>query len=151
MSAEADLIHEPSDWVPPDGISAGGVVALTDGIDRAVEAGAFERLDETGVDAWLAGDGLRVVLFAGPAKRQRDAHDVAIALRELLKTYAGEARAAVFAADVEAAQMGRFRVAISPSLALCVGGAVVEVVPGVRDWADYAAVFRRYLGAPKHG
>ncbi|MEM1412810.1 MAG: hypothetical protein AAGH19_10680 [Pseudomonadota bacterium] len=128
-----------------------GVVARTTGIELAVEAGAFERLSVDDIDRWLAGPGLRIVLFAGPPKRQRDAHDVAIALRELLRSWPGQASAAVLEPEAEADQMKRFRVSMAPSLALCAGGAVVEVVPGVRDWADYAAVFRRYLGAASHG
>ena len=156
MSVQADLPPTLNGSSNPTGAAAAGlagtgVVARTDGIEDAVASGAFERLASADVDAWLDGPGVRVLLFAGPAKRRRDAHDVAIALRELLRSYPGQASAAVFEAEEEAGQMQRFRVTSAPSLALCAGGAVLEVVPGVRDWADYAAVFRRYLGDVARG
>jgi hypothetical protein len=36
----------------------------------------------------------------------------------------------------------------SPSLALVHEGVTLEVIPGVRDWADYARALQRYLGNP---
>ncbi len=127
-----------------------GVIASTNGVDDCIESGAFSQLCESQLDEWLEQPGLRVLLFVGPPKRRRDAHDVAIALRELIRSYAKTSAAAVLASDQEDQQLSRFRINATPSLALCVRGDVVEVVPGVRDWADYAAIFRRYLGDPRH-
>lgn len=156
MSVQADLPPTLNGSSNPTGAAAAGltgtgVIARTDGIEDAVASGAFERLAAVDIDEWLDRPGLRVLLFAGPPKRRRDAHDVAIALRELMRSYPEQASAAVFEAEAEAGQMQRFRVTSAPSLALCAAGAVLEVVPGVRDWADYAAVFRRYLGDATHG
>ncbi len=127
-----------------------GVIASTNGVKDCIESGAFSQLRESQLDAWLAEPGLRVLLFVGPPKRRRDAHDVAIALRELVRTHATSSAAAVLEPEQEDALLTRFRISATPSLALCVGGEVVEVVPGVRDWAEYAAIFRRYLGDPQH-
>ena len=43
----------------------------------------------------------------------------------------------------------RFRVLVTPSLVLLLAGATLEVIPRVRDWSDYTAAFRRYLGSPR--
>jgi hydrogenase-1 operon protein HyaE len=91
-----------------------------------------------------------VLFFAGSNSRRNDAHDVAVALREVLKDYRDEVAAALVTRD-EAELQPRFRVSVLPSLVLVVGGEILEVLPRVRDWADYIQAFQRYLGAPQRG
>lgn len=117
-------------------------IAITDMLER----GVLQIVDTTSVDNFLAGPGLRVVFFAGPGNQHGDSHDVAVALREVLKEYKNGVSAALVERADEAPLQPRFRVLKLPSLALCVGGETLEVIPGVRDWGDYIRAFRRYLG-----
>jgi Hydrogenase-1 expression protein HyaE len=117
-------------------------IAIADMLER----GVLQTVDSANVDSFLAGPGLRVVFFAGPGNQHGDSHDVAVALREVLKEYKDGLSAALVAAAHEAKLQSRFRVLTLPSLALCVGGDTLEVIPGVRDWSDYSRAFRRYLG-----
>ena len=118
-------------------------------IDEMVAGGAIAAVDAGHLDDFLAAPGLRALLFCGAHTHSRETHDVAVALRELLKDYAGDIRAGVVAAGDDPALHARFRVLVTPSLVLVLGGEILEVLPGVRDWADYSATFQRYLGAPR--
>lgn len=113
-----------------------------------LESGLLQRVDAAGLEAFLAGDELRVLFFTGGASQRTDSHDVAVALREILKDYRGSVVAGVVDPADEAALQPRFRVLVAPSLALVHAGATLEVIPRVRDWRDYTAAFRRYLGSP---
>jgi len=118
-------------------------IAITDMLER----GALQRVDAGSVDAFLECEGLQVLFFAGSKSQRGDAHDVAVALREVLKDYAGQISAALVAAPDEAQLQPRFRVLALPSLVLLLGGEILEVIPRVKDWSDYVRAFRRYLGA----
>ncbi len=110
--------------------------------------GLLEEVNAGNIAGFIAGDGLRVLFFAGPHNQRSDAHDVAVALREVLKDYRGRVTAGLVAAD-EAALQPRFRVLVLPSLVLLIQGEVLEILPRVRDWSDYVEAFQRYLGAPR--
>ncbi len=118
-------------------------------VDALTASGAVTAVSAEDLGRYLEAPGLVVLFFAGGAKRQRESHDVAVALRELLKDHAGQVRAALVEDDADL--KGRYRVVVEPSLVFVLDGTVLEVVPGIRDWADYAAVFRRYLGEPVRG
>lgn len=111
-----------------------------------LERGVLQTVDAAGVDQFLDQPGLRVLFFAGSGNRHGDSHDVAVALREVLKEYGNGLGAALVDRDDEALLQPRFRVLKIPSLVLCVGGEAMEVIPGVRDWGDYIRSFRGYLG-----
>ncbi len=114
--------------------------------DQMVEQGLLEEIDTELLSGFLAGEGLRVLFFSGPSSVRREAHDTAVALRELLRDYAGQCRAARFSPDTESSQLEAFRVSATPCLVFLAAGEVLEVMPRVRDWVDYAEAFRRYLG-----
>ena len=59
-------------------------------------------VDADSIEAFLAGDGLRLLFFAGPRSVRRESHDVAVALRELLRSYGAAVRAALIDAEAEA-------------------------------------------------
>ena len=119
-------------------------IAITDMLDT----GLLQSVRADTIDDFLAAEGLGVVFFAGGSKQRSDAHDVAGALREILKDYRGQLRAALVDESDSAELQPRFRVLVAPSLALVNGGETLEVIPRVRDWADYARAFKRYLGNP---
>ena len=117
-------------------------IAISDMLER----GVLQTVDAANVERFLAGTGLKVLFFAGPGNQHGDSHDVAVALRELLKEYSGEVGAALVESRDEATLQPRFRVLVLPSLALCIDGESLEIIPGVRDWGDYIRAFRCYLG-----
>ncbi len=118
--------------------------AITDMLER----GILQELDAEALEAFVAADGLNLLFFSGGQRRAREAHDVAVALREVMREYPGMVQAAILDADLEASQQERFRVLTPPSLVFIAAGSTLEVIPGVRDWADYAGAFHRYLGEP---
>jgi len=113
-----------------------------------LERGLIRPVGADGLEDFLDADGLCVLFFTGGKSRRGDAHDVAVALREIIRDYRGAVRAGLLDPEDEAGLQSRFRVLVSPSLVLVHGGATLEVIPGVRDWADYARAFQRYLGNP---
>ena len=127
--------------------SAGGSVVTSAVLSDLLDQGLLQPVDTASVDSFLAGQGLRVLFFPGGNSHRRDAHDVAVALREVLKDYRGSVEAGLVSGD-EAELQPRFRVLVLPSLVLLLGGEILELVPRVRDWADYVQVFQRYLGSP---
>ena len=117
-------------------------------IGDMLERGLLTRLGAGDIEDFLSGEGLRVLLFPGGRSQRADAHDVAVALREILRDYRGGLAAGLVAeADQEQLQ-ARFRVLALPSLVLVLDGDTLEVIPRVRDWSDYVRAVRRYLGAP---
>lgn len=122
-------------------------IAICDMLERCM----LRRIDDKSIDAFLEKDGLQVLFFPGGRSQRGEAHDVAVALREILKDYSGQVTAAlVESADGDSTQQ-RFRVLALPSLVLLVGGEVLEVIPRVKDWGDYVKAFRRYLGSAGGG
>lgn len=111
-----------------------------------VEEGVLQDVNADSVSDFLAGEGLRVLFFSGPNAVRREAHDVAVALRELLKQYQEAVIAGHVDDEATALLQERFRVTATPCLVFVVNGEVIEVMPRVRDWAEYAAAFARYLG-----
>ena len=80
---------------------------------------------------------LPVLLFAGDPVRWPEAADVAVVLPELVEAFQGRLQGAVIAADAELALAPRFNVQVYPSLALCRGGKVLDVIPKIKDWSVY--------------
>ena len=80
------------------------------------------------IDALVESPGLVVLFFTCGGSHHRETHDVAVALREILKAYPGKLRAA--RVEAEQSLKDRFRVLTAPSLVFCVGGQVQEVLPG---------------------
>ncbi len=118
-------------------------------ITAMLEQGQLSELDETALPTFIDDEGLAVLLFTGGPKRVREAHDVAVALREVLRDYPGVVRAAVLPPEVEKDHQEQFRVITPPSLVFISATKTLEVLQGVRDWADYTRAFQRYLGAPQ--
>jgi hypothetical protein len=117
-------------------------------VDQMIGEGLIAALDPGDLEAFLDGEGLRLVFVPGPASMRREAHDVAVALRELLREHGAALAAAVVDGEGDEALRQRCRVSATPCLSFAVGGEVIEALPRVRDWADYSAAFQRYLGSP---
>ena len=130
---------------PPE-LAANGVLARFDALEQMLAAGQLTQVSAATLDRFLAGSGLRLLMFSGLPKRSSEAQDVAVALRELIAEH--QLPAALIDPADEADLKERFRVVVVPSLVLVVDGAPLEVVPGVRDWVDYQRALGTYLGQP---
>lgn len=118
-------------------------------VDSLRDGDLAEALTRDNIDAWLDGaSGLSVVLFAGVSKGRAEGHDAAVALRECKRTYGDAFQLGVATDADEAKLMNRFRAVVLPSVVFIVGGDVAQVMPRLRDWAEYDEAFRSYLGAP---
>ena len=117
-------------------------------INDMLDSGQLQPINTGNIADFLAGKSLGVLFFAGGKKQRSDAHDVAVALREILKDYPGQVRAGLVSEDASAELQPQFRVLVAPSLVLLHSGETLEVIPRVRDWADYSRAFQRYLGNP---
>ena len=124
------------------------MIAETDSIaiNDMLDTGLLTALDAASVDAFTAQERPQVLFFSGPKAVRREAHDVAVALREVLRDYSGGVHGGLVRDEEAKALSERFRVSATPSLVLLYGNDVLEVLPRVRDWADYAAAFQRYFG-----
>ena len=122
---------------------------MSPAITAMLEQGQLSELDAAALPTFVDDRGLAVLLFTGGPKRVREAHDVAVALREVLRDYPEVVRAAIMQPELEKDYQQQFRVITPPSLVFISGGKTLEVLPGVRDWADYTRAFQRYLGAPQ--
>lgn len=117
-------------------------------VDQMLEQGLLEALDEGALERFVAAEGLGVLLLGDFENPHGEGHDVAVALRELLREHAGRVRGGLVLTPKDRAVQQRLRVSVLPSLVFVTGGEVLEVVPRVRDWAEYTVAFGRYLGAP---
>jgi len=104
---------------------------------------ALPTLEVADVDAFLAAaetaGAVPVLLFAGDVLRWPEAADVAVVLPELIEAFQGRLQGAVIAPRAETELAPRFNVQVYPSLVLCRGGEVVEVIPKIKDWSVYVA------------
>jgi len=119
-------------------------------IKQMLEAGTLTRLDPSTVDAFVEAPHPHLLFFPGPKSVKREAHDVAVALRELLLDYTGVIDAGLIPDESAGNLPQHYRAKATPCLVLMSGPEILEVLPRVRDWSDYAAAFHRYLGpAPR--
>jgi hydrogenase-1 operon protein HyaE len=106
-------------------------------------------VDAGSIDAFLApaaGEPSHALLFfTGDPAQRGESNDVAVILPELLAAFPGCLRAAVVARAAEEALKPRFHVHVVPSLVVTRGGALLGVMPRIRDWSEYLATLRTLL------
>lgn len=117
-------------------------------VDQMLEQGVLEAVEGDALERFVAAEGLGVLLLGDFDNPHGEGHDVAVALREMLREHAGQVRGGLVVAPKDRATQQRLRVSVLPSLVFVTGGEVLEVLPRVRDWAEYTVAFGRYLGAP---
>ena len=115
-----------------------------------IDAGAPHVEEETVLDELLRAPKVLALLFVDGRRHRRECHDVAVALRECLKSYPSTLQAGIVPEATTALDV-RCRVVSRPTLVLMHAGEVIEVICGVRDWSDYAVALGRYLGEPERG
>jgi hydrogenase-1 operon protein HyaE len=97
----------------------------------------FSSVDETSLDAFLAGCAEAVLFFPGDSERLVESNDVAVILPELLKRFGGRLTPAVIAKASERALQRRFCFNAFPALVFLRGGGYLGAVTRVLDWQDY--------------
>ncbi|GAP38820.1 hydrogenase [Piscinibacter sakaiensis] len=142
MSAPAELAEYISTVKPP---AADAVHPL---LQRLVDAFGAAWVDAGNVDAWIAGGGDRVLLFAGDPVRFPEGLDVAVVLPELQACYPGRFVIGVARRPGDEALARRFGSQRWPSLMFFRDGQYVTVLPGMHDWTDFVAEVGRALALP---
>ena len=107
-------------------------------------------VDESSLDAWIAGAGDRVLLLAGDPVRFPEGLDVAVVLPEIRRALPGPACFAMglvrrSAEEAVARRLGSQR---WPALVFTRDGRYVTTLPGMHDWADFLARVQEALALP---
>lgn len=96
-------------------------------------------LDADSAEAYLADGDPRItaLFFTGEPDKKKETADVAVVLRELLKSHAGRLRAGLVGPDIDALLRPRACVLMTPSLAFFAGEQHLETIPKIQDWDVY--------------
>jgi hydrogenase-1 operon protein HyaE len=121
----------------------------TPGVIRSlVERHGAQWVDETTLDAWLAGGGDRVLLLAGDPVRFPEGLDVAVVLPEILRAMPGRFTMGVARRSAESAVAQHFGANRWPSLVFVRDGRYVGTLPGMHDWGVFVARVQEILAMP---
>lgn len=106
-------------------------------LDTILSSFGCERIAAPDIDKFAGGGATVVLFFTGREGKYDEADDVAVALRELMRTLPGIARAAALMPGDEATAMKRFGVATAPSLLFLRDGTATGQIPRIKTWAAY--------------
>ncbi len=95
-------------------------------------------VDIDGLPGFVAGSGPVLAVLTGAPGRRPQSEDLAVVVREFLRDPQSRLRVAVVEGAWNAEAKERWGVRIEPSLLIARDGAVLEIIPGIRDWAVYA-------------
>ncbi|WP_238446768.1 hydrogenase [Azohydromonas australica] len=107
-----------------------------------------EWVDESSLDAWVAGAGDRVLLLAGDPVRFPEGLDVAVVLPEVRRALGGRFSIGVARRSAEAAVARHFGSNRWPSLVFVRDGSYVHTLPGMHDWDDFVTRVHEALALP---
>jgi hydrogenase-1 operon protein HyaE len=116
-------------------------------VERLVAQHGAARIDRTGLDAWLAGAGDRVLFFSGDPVRFPEGVDVAVVLPELQAAFGGRLQVGVVARDDEDAVARAVGAQHWPSLVFLHDGDYLGTVAGMQDWDVYLREVAQVLAA----
>lgn len=122
--------------------------ALATMVDRLETRHGFARLDAASFEAFAAGPGDRVVLFAEDPLQVPETWDVAIVLPEVLKSLGGRLTAGVLDLASARALAGRYGLRTWPALIFMRDGGYVGAIEGMRDWDVYLREVAAMLDKP---
>ncbi|MEM5426258.1 HypC/HybG/HupF family hydrogenase formation chaperone [Paraburkholderia ferrariae] len=121
-------------------------------VQRLIDDGHAEFVDERTLDDWLADSGECVVLLAGDPVRFPESLDVAVVLPELARLAEGRfgrpLRVAVATREGEDAIARRVGSQRRPALLWLRDGGYVTTLAGMMDWDDYVANVAHALAQP---
>jgi Hydrogenase-1 expression protein HyaE len=99
-------------------------------------------IDAAALPTFLSRDAPRVVMLTGDLGRRAEALDVAVVVREFLRSDRRLELGLVDRAS-EAVVMSRFGVLVLPALVLVRGDRTPELITRIRDWPEYVQAFAR--------
>lgn len=117
-------------------------------LDRLAKRNGFVRLDEGHFDAFAAGSGDRVVLFADDPVRVPETWDVLVVLPELLKSFGHRLQAGVPDVATARHRAQRYGFRVWPALVFLRDGGYVGTIEGMRDWEAYLREVSALLEKP---
>ncbi len=106
---------------------------------RMMDEEGFELLDDTGFDAMLAEEGLKMVVIADDPNRMKESLDIVVIAPELKKMILSVLAKQYLVHPMKArALAGRFGVRKMPSVAFFRGDMFLGAAEGLLNWQDYA-------------
>lgn len=122
--------------------------AMTNLIEALAEHPAAEVVRRNGLADFLSRHPRALLFFTGDIATHREALDVAIVVRELLRQHAGELALGLVDRRDETSVMARTGVVVLPAVAFVSEGKTVDVVARMRDWAAYANAVAKLFPPP---
>ncbi|MGQ7247710.1 hypothetical protein ACUN9Y_10245 [Halomonas sp. V046] len=120
---------------------------MTTPLNRLIDELNYPCLTESELDAFVAGEGLRLLFLTGDPVTNLETNDVAAILPELAKAFDGGFVAAVVGRAAEDRARERFQVWPVPSLLFVEHGRLIGRISRVRDWQDYLDETRAIIDA----
>ena len=117
-------------------------------VARLIEAHGAARLDEPGLESFLAQPGEAALFFTEDPVRFREVPDVAVILPELARAAARPFRIGVLPPPLANANAARYGVRRWPALVFVRDGEWLGNIEGLRDWTDYLAAVNALLASP---
>jgi hydrogenase-1 operon protein HyaE len=106
-------------------------------LDRLTDELGYPSLDGESAAAWGVAGKVSVLFVPGEPERVPEAVDVAVALPELVKVFAGRLAPGVVAAGTEAGLLARCGVAVMPALLFFREGQLLGAIERMRNWDEY--------------
>lgn len=115
---------------------------------RHADQQGYALLSAESFDAFVAGTGERVVLFADDPRKVPETWDVAVLLPELVACAAGKLSVGLLEPETARTLAGRYGVSRWPALVFFRDGGYVGVIDGMRDWGVFANEIPAMLSRP---
>lgn len=113
-------------------------------LDRMIERTNALVLDARGVaERTVMGDW--ILLFSGDPTARPEVADLAVILPEIVKGRAGAIHFAVIDGEAEEALAAEMGVFVKPTLVFIREGAVMGIIPRIKDWAYYEQMLEELL------
>jgi len=97
-------------------------------------------------EAFLGGEGVRVLFITGDTAKRPEAGDLTVVLREVLNEFPGRVQIAVADRGEEPLFRERFEIKVFPTMLFFRDGRPMAVIPGMKRWEEYLDVVRQLLG-----
>lgn len=116
-------------------------------LERMLAQTRGEPLDADGFDAWAAGAGVAMVVFAEEPERMKETLDIAVIVPELHAAFARAFRVGWLPPEAARAIAPRYGFARWPAFVMLRDGQYLGAIDGLRDWDVYLDGVRRLLDA----
>lgn len=117
-------------------------------LQRLAENSSFTILDQASFDAFVAGAGLTVLLFAEGPNQHPETWDVSIVLPEILKGLPESGRAGVVVPEAGRVLKTRYGFRRWPTVVILRDGGYLGAIEGMRDWPIFVTEFQAILARP---